>query len=115
VEVRGTNVPKNIWGNIKINDNPVAVPELFEIDAVTRPKPTEVIERKTTKMKADKNPISPLLGLNPKAYERIITITTCIKEMMVFDMIWLPMNSLEEVGVVFILSNSPCSLSSVNA
>jgi hypothetical protein len=107
------NVPKNIMGRIKMKDNPVAVPELFAMDAVIRPKPTEQMERNTMKINADKSPITPLAGLNPMTNERTITITTCIRDIIIFDKRWLPINSLEDVGVVFILSNNPCSLSSV--
>ena len=85
--VIGINVPKNIWGRMKINDNPVAAPGLFAMDAVIRPKPTEHIDRNIIKMKADKNPKAPPTGLKPKSSEKTITIITCNNEIIVFDII----------------------------
>ena len=108
--VRGIKVPKNICGNININDNPVAIPELFEIVAVMRPNPTELRENIAIIRKANKNPPILVLGLNPKGKARMNTITTCIIAIIIFEMIWLPMKSPEVIGVVFNLLNNPCVL-----
>ena len=76
VLVIGIKVPKNIWGRININDNPVAVPELFEIVAVIRPNPTELREKIAINRNANKNPPILVLGLNPKGNARMNTINT---------------------------------------
>ena len=113
VSVIGINVPKNICGKININDNPVAVPELFAIVAVIRPNPTELRENIAINRKANKNPPILVLGLNPKGNARKNTINTCNIAIIMFEKTWLPMKSPEVIGVEFNLLSKPCSLISL--
>jgi len=97
---------------MKINDIPVAVPELFDTDAVMSPNPTELRENKAINKKAKMIPTISLLELNPNNNAKMKTMTTCIIVRIMLEKILLSIKSVDDIGVVFSLLSNPCSLKS---
>ena len=107
VVVTGIKVPRNIWGNIKINESPVAVPEDLDIVAIISPNPTELSENTIIKRKAKTIPIALVFGVNPNGIAKIYMIITCRTTIIIFDNISLAIKSADVIGVMFNLLRSP--------